>query len=79
MRSGIRIWYDFIKIYYKLQGLFTYYLRKPHYRDELVRLLQGNVYEADEITVLERLRQDIRRIEASPGHVMQSALSDIPL
>jgi FADH2 O2-dependent halogenase len=79
LRSGIRIWYDFIKIYYKLQGLFTYYLRKPEHQDQLVQLLQGNVYQADDLTILDQMRSDIRRIEASPGHVMQSSLGDIPL
>jgi flavin-dependent dehydrogenase len=79
MRSGIKIWYDFIKIYYKLQNLFTYYLKKPGYREELVRLLQGNVYDADDLTVLDRLREDIRRIEATPDHVMREGLSDIPI
>jgi FADH2 O2-dependent halogenase len=79
MRSGIKIWYDFIKIYYKLQNLFTYYLKKPGYREELVRLLQGNVYDADDLTVLDRLREDIRRIESTPGHVMREGLSNIPI
>ena len=79
MRAGVELWYDFIKIYYKLQNLFTYYLRKPQYRDELVQLLQGNVYDARSITVLDRLREDIRRIEATPGHVLREGLSDIPI
>ena len=79
LRSGIKIWYDFIKIYYKLQNLFTYYLKKPDYREELVRLLQGNVYDADDLTVLDRLREDIRRIEATPDHVLREGLSDIPI
>lgn len=79
MRAGVELWYDFIKVYYKLQNLFTYYLRKPEYRDQLVQLLQGNVYDARGITVLERLREDIRRIESTPGHVLQEGLSDIPI
>ena len=60
-------------------NLFTYYLKKPGYREELVRLLQGNVYDADDLTVLDRLREDIRRIESTPDHVMREGLSDIPI
>ena len=79
LRSGIRIWYDFIKLYYKLQGLFTYYLRKPEYQGQLVQLLQGSVYESEGLTILVHMRADIRRIEAAPGHVLQSSLSSIPI
>ena len=77
--AGIAVWYDFIKIYYKLQNLFTHYIRKPQYRQQLVRLLQGEVYDPHEITVLDALRTDIRRIEATPGHAMQAGLTDIPV
>ncbi len=79
LSAGIRTWYDFIRIYYKLQNLFTHYLRKDAYRPELTRLLQGDVYNPDEITVLDRLREDIRKIESTPGHVMQADLTDIPI
>lgn len=77
--AGIRVWYDFIKVYYKLQNLFTRYVRKPEYQPELVRLLQGEVYDADAITVIDRLRDEIRKIENTPGHLFRSALTDIPL
>jgi FADH2 O2-dependent halogenase len=79
LTAGIAIWYDFIKIYYKLQNLFTYYVRKPDYQQELVRLLQGRVYDPSEISILDRLREDIHTIESTPGHAMQSALTDIPM
>jgi FADH2 O2-dependent halogenase len=77
--AGIRVWYDFIKIYYKLQNLFALHIRKGEYRDELLRLLQGEVYNPEEITVLDRLREDIRKIESTPGHVMQAELTDIEI
>jgi FADH2 O2-dependent halogenase len=79
LAGGIRTWYEFIKIYYKLQNLFTHYLRKPSYKVELIRLLQGDVYDPDEITILDRLRADIQKIESTPGHAMQASLTDIPL
>lgn len=77
--AGIRVWYDFIKIYYKLQNLFTRYVRKPEYQAEIVRLLQGDVYHPEEITVLDRLREDIRTIEKTPDHLLRSSLTDIPI
>lgn len=79
LAAGIRVWYEFICIYYKLQNLFTRYVRRPEYQSELVRLLQGEVYDADEVTVLDRLRDEIRLIERTPGHLLQSALTDIPI
>lgn len=44
-----------------------------------MRLLQGEVYDADEVTVLDRLREEIRAIERTPGHLLQPALTDIPI
>lgn len=79
LTTGVRTWYEFIKIYYKLQNVFTHYLRKPSYRPELVRLLQGEVYEPGEVAILKRLREDIRKIEQAPDHVMRDDLTDIPL
>ena len=77
--SGIKIWYEFIKIYYKLQNLFTRYVRVPEYRDDLVQLLRGDVFDVSHIKVLDRLRDDIRAIERTPNHILQSALTDIPI
>jgi FADH2 O2-dependent halogenase len=77
--SGIKIWYEFIKIYYKLQNLFTRYVRVPEYREDLIQLLRGDVFDVGQIKVLDRLRDDIRAIERTPNHILQSALTDIPI
>ena len=76
---GIRVWYEFIKVYYKLQNLFTRYVRKPDLQPELVRLLQGEVYDPEAMRVIDRLKDEIRAIERTPGHLFRDALTDVPL
>lgn len=79
VKNGVKIWYEFIKIYYKLQNLFTLYIQKPEYRKDLELLLQGEVFDRASVPVLDKLREDIRAIEASDRHIMKEALTDIPL
>ncbi|HVS03776.1 MAG TPA: NAD(P)/FAD-dependent oxidoreductase, partial [Thermoanaerobaculia bacterium] len=52
LRAGTEIWYEFIRIYYKLQVLFTRFIAPRRYRSQLVQLLQGEVYDRAEVPVL---------------------------
>jgi hypothetical protein len=54
-------------------------VRVPEYREDLVQLLRGDVFDVSNIKVLDRLRDDIRAIERTPNHILQSALTDIPI
>ncbi len=42
---GIRNWYEFISLYYRLNVLYTSFLMDPRYRLQILKLLQGDVYD----------------------------------
>jgi FADH2 O2-dependent halogenase len=52
VRSGVEIWYEFIRLYYKLLPLFTIFIQSE-YRVEILRLLQGEVFNRQDVRVLD--------------------------
>ena len=80
LRKGVNVWYEFIRLYYKLLPLFTYFIQSKEHRLEVLRLLQGEVYERDEVAVLDAMRQFIHKVETSPEmSFWKSRLTDIPI
>jgi 1H-pyrrole-2-carbonyl-[peptidyl-carrier protein] chlorinase len=79
LRAGTEIWYEFIRLYYKLLPLFTYFIRSDKHRLEVLRLLQGEVFDRSEVPVLDAMREFIRKVEADDNHLFRKQLSDIPI
>lgn len=79
LNVGVSIWYEFILLYYKLPLLFTYFVQKPEYRLQVFRLLQGEVYDREEVPVLTAMREFIVAAEESEDHVFHSRLTDTPI
>jgi FADH2 O2-dependent halogenase len=79
LRAGTEIWYEFIRLYYKLLPLFTYFIKSPKHRLEVLRLLQGEVFDRSEVPVLDAMRDFIRTVEADENHLFRKQLSDIPI
>lgn len=79
LRRGVDIWYEFIRLYYKLLPLFTYFIQSKQHRLAVLRLLQGEVYDRQEVPVLEAMRKYIEAVEKSDNFVFKSQLSDIPI
>ena len=79
LRAGTEIWYEFIRLYYKLLPLFTKFIESKQHRIEVLRLLQGEVFDRREVPVLEAMRNYIRKVEETPGHAFAAMLSDIPI
>ncbi len=52
IRRGTNNWYNFISVYYRLNVLFTAFIRDPRYRLDVLKLLQGDVYDEEEPPVL---------------------------
>ena len=65
--SGVEAWYDLISLFYKLRNLFTTYAVKRRFREKVVRILQGNLYQPE---TLERAREIIAIMEKSYETVM---------
>jgi FADH2 O2-dependent halogenase len=77
IRNGTRNWYEFIRLYYRLNVLFTALILDPAYRSDVLQLLQGDLYEATEPPVLERMRQIVAMVERNPKHVWHEHLGDV--
>jgi FADH2 O2-dependent halogenase len=77
LRRGTRNWYNFISVYYRLNVLFTAFIRDPRYRLDVLKLLQGDVYDDDEPEVLTRMRAIVSEVEDNPKHVWHKLLGDL--
>ena len=78
LRGGVDIWYEFIRLYYKLLPLFTLFIQSE-YRVEVLRLLQGEVFNREDVRVLNVMRRYIEAVEKNEKHVFRGQLSDIPI
>lgn len=77
IRRGTRNWYNFITVYYRLNVLFTAFIRDPRYRLDVLKLLQGDVYDEDEPEVLAKMRGIVQQVERNPDHIWHSLLGDL--
>lgn len=76
-RLGTRNWYKFITVYYRLNILFTHFLSNPKYRLDILKLLQGDVYDEDEPQVLQKMREAVLAAEEDFGHPWHQLLNDL--
>lgn len=74
LRRGTTIWYEFISLYYKLLPLFTKFIDSETHRHQVLQLLQGEVYDREEVPVLDSMREYIETVERSDKHVLRKAL-----
>ena len=77
MRQGVRHWYDFICLYYRLNVLFTYFVASPKHRLDVLQLLQGDVYDGGRPRVLDEMEAKVREIENNPSHMWHHLLGDV--
>jgi flavin-dependent dehydrogenase len=77
MGRGVKNWYNFISVYYRLNVLFTAFIRDPRYRLDVLKLLQGDVYEEGEPEVLGLMRQRVSEVERNPQHPWHQLLGDL--
>lgn len=79
VRGGVGIWYEFIRLYYKLLPLFTHFIQSKTHRIEVLRLLQGEVYDRGQVPVLDAMRAYIEKVEKSENHLLRAQLTSIPI
>jgi FADH2 O2-dependent halogenase len=77
IRRGTNNWYEFIKVYYRLNVLFTAFVNDPEYRLDVLRLLQGDVYDDDEPKVLAKMRTIVAAVEQDEKHGLHKFLGDL--
>jgi FADH2 O2-dependent halogenase len=74
---GTKNWYDFISVYYRLNVLFTYFISNPQYRLDVLKLLQGDVYDEEQPPVLEKMRRMVAEVEQNPRHLLHDFLGSL--
>jgi FADH2 O2-dependent halogenase len=74
---GTKNWYDFISVYYRLNVLFTYFISDPRYRLDVLKLLQGDVYDEARPPVLEKMRAMVSDVEKNPTHMWHGLLGEL--
>lgn len=77
LRLGTKNWYDFITVYYRLNVLFTYFINEPKYRLDVLKLLQGDVYDEEAPPVLEKMRQMVSEVERNHKHPWHKLLGEL--
>lgn len=72
---GVEVWYELIALFYKLQNLFTYFALRPRYREDVVRILQGNLYQPESQararSMIATMQGAYDRIMARPDHLLR--------
>lgn len=74
LKKGTKIWYEFIQLYYKLLPIFTLFIARKQYRLQVLQLLQGDVYDREDVPVLKAMRDFIESVENTEGHMFRPFL-----
>jgi flavin-dependent dehydrogenase len=77
LRRGTKNWYDFITVYYRLNILFTYFIADKRYRLDVLKLLQGDVYDDAQPEVLVKMREIVSKVEQNEKHPWHKLLGDL--
>nr|MDQ2716671.1 tryptophan 7-halogenase [Chloroflexota bacterium] len=77
LRRGTKNWYDFISVYYRLNVLFTAFIKDERYRLDVLKLLQGDVYDEDEPKALKAMKDIVQQVEQNEKHVWRHLLGDL--
>jgi FADH2 O2-dependent halogenase len=77
IRLGTKNWYEFISVYYRLNVLFTYFVGHPQYRLDVLKLLQGDVYDDAAPPVLEQMKKMVSEVEQNVKHPWHKSLGDM--
>jgi FADH2 O2-dependent halogenase len=76
LRSAVSNWYEFISIYYRLNILFTAFVQDPRYRLDVLKMLQGDVYDG-EPKALAAMREIVEAVEKDPNHLWHKYLGTL--
>src|SRR5579863_301209 len=77
MRRGTRNWHEFIALYYRLNVLFTFFIQDRRYRLDVLKLLQGDMYDEERPKVLAEMARVVNDVEKRPNHPWHKLLNDL--
>jgi flavin-dependent dehydrogenase len=75
--QGTKNWYDFINVYYRLNVLFTFFITDRRYRLDVLKLLQGDVYDEAAPPVITQMKKIVSEVERNPRHPWHELLVDL--
>ena len=64
-------------MYYRLNVLFTYFVSDKRYRLDVLKLLQGDVYDEAKPAVLEKMQDMVSEVERNPKHIWHDLLGSL--
>ncbi|MCB0401862.1 MAG: tryptophan 7-halogenase [Flavobacteriales bacterium] len=77
INRGCQNWHDFITLYYRLNVVFTYFLGKKEYRKDVLKFLQGDVYDESDPEFLKVMRKFVEDVETNPKHPLHDYLGEL--
>jgi FADH2 O2-dependent halogenase len=77
LRKAVNNWYEFISIYYRLNILFTAFVQDPRYRLDVLKMLQGDVYDDEEPKALAAMREVVAAVEQDETHLWRPFLGEL--
>jgi flavin-dependent dehydrogenase len=77
LRRAVKYWYEFISIYYRLNVLFTAFVQDPRYRIDVLKMLQGDVYDGEEPKALKAMKEVVAAVESNPDHLWHKYLGTL--
>ena len=77
LRRGTKNWYEFISVYYRLNVLFTAFIQDKRYRLDVLKLLQGDVYDEDDPKVLRMMKDIVSQVEQNEKHIWHGYLDEL--
>jgi flavin-dependent dehydrogenase len=77
LRRAVLSWYEFICVYYRLNVLFTAFVADPRYRIDVLKMLQGDVYDDQEPKALAAMKEVLAEVENDPGHLWHPYLGTL--
>ena len=77
IERGCKNWYRFISLYYRLNVTFTYFLSKSEYHRDVLKFLQGDVYDEDDPEFLDAMTKFVEGVEQNPKHPLHDYLGNL--
>jgi ABC-type nitrate/sulfonate/bicarbonate transport system ATPase subunit/flavin-dependent dehydrogenase len=74
-RSAVDIWREFVLMFYRLPPLFLDLISKQDSRVQVLRLLQGEVFDRQTVPILDHMRSVIGRVQDDPAHPWRASLT----
>lgn len=78
--EGVDAWYELISLFYRLQNLFTTFAIKKRFREQVVRILQGNLYMPDSLArareMIAVMKRSYEKVMADPNNLLRPGALD---